>query len=452
MNRRLSIIGSGYVGLVSAACFAERGIDVTCVDVDQQKIDLLNRGIVPIYEPRLSEMVARNIDSGRLRFTTDISTVAQASIIFMAVGTPSLQEEGSVDLSYIYQAARDIAPYMSPSTIVSIKSTVPVGTVKEVSHIIQQLRPDIEFDVCSNPEFLREGSGVHDFMNPDRVVIGAERETVHSAMSALYQSAIGPDARIVCTTPQSSELIKYASNSFLAVKLAFINQIADLCEKTGADIQDVAKAVGLDKRISPYFLQAGPGFGGSCLPKDTKALIYMGKQYGASQDVVNAAVISNASRYPAMCEKIITSCGGDIKGKKIAVLGVAFKAGTDDMREAPSLYILPELQKAGAHIAAHDPHAMKQAAAMIHDVEWCQNPDDAIRNADVLVVLSECEEFRSLNLARTASLMRNQNICDLRNLLNAGDAIRAGFNYRAIGHTPVAPVNVRLALPNRTLG
>ncbi|HRC27609.1 MAG TPA: UDP-glucose/GDP-mannose dehydrogenase family protein, partial [Alphaproteobacteria bacterium] len=357
---RIGMVGTGYVGLVSGTCFAEFGIEVVCVDKDSQKIARLNAGEIPIYEPGLEDLVAKQVAAGRLSFTTEIAqAVRGADAVFIAVGTPPRKNDGHADLSYVWQAARDIAAHAQAYTVVVTKSTVPVGTAREIEKILRQTRPDGDFDVCSNPEFLREGAAINDFLRPDRVVLGATSERAVEVLRALYRPLFLNETPIVVTTPETAEITKYASNAFLATKISFINEIANLCEKAGANVQDVARAMGLDGRIGSKFLHAGPGYGGSCFPKDTLALAQTGRDFGAPQRIVETVVQVNADRQKAMAEKIVAACGGSVKGLKIGVLGVAFKPNTDDIREAPSLVILPALIQAGARVHAFDPAAME---------------------------------------------------------------------------------------------
>ena len=377
---RIAMIGTGYVGLVSGACFSEFGVDVVCVDKDADKIARLRNGEIPIYEPGLDTLVENNVRAGRLSFTQDLATaVAGADAVFIAVGTPSRRGDGHADLSYVHGAAEEIAAALNGYTVVVTKSTVPVGTGREVASIIAKTRPDADFDICSNPEFLREGSAIDDFMRPDRVVIGADTERAREVMKALYRPLFLIETPIVFTSLETSELIKYAGNTFLATKITFINEIADLCEKVGADVHDVAKGIGLDGRIGRKFLHPGPGYGGSCFPKDTLALVKTARDAGAPLRIIETVVDVNAKRKTQMAEKIIAACGGSVAGKTIAILGVTFKPNTDDMRDSPSLVIVPALQAAGATIRAFDPEGMAEAKPLLSHVDWCDDAYDAMR-------------------------------------------------------------------------
>lgn len=434
------MIGTGYVGLVSGTCFAEFGIDVVCVDKDASKIDRLNKGEIPIYEPGLDALVARQIASGRLSFTTSVAdAVRDADAVFIAVGTPPRKFDRAADLSFVYQAARDVAAVMQGYTVIVTKSTVPVGTAREVERIVRETRPDGDFDICSNPEFLREGAAISDFMRPDRVVIGAESERAQDVMRAIYRPLYINETPIVFTGLETAELSKYAANAFLATKITFINEIANICEKAGANVQDVARAMGLDGRIGSKFLHAGPGYGGSCFPKDTEALLRIGEQYGAPQRIVESVVKVNEERRRDMARRVIAACDGNVRGKKIAVLGVSFKPNTDDLREAPSLYVIPLLQDAGAVISAYDPAAMEEAAKEIPGVTWCKDSYGAIDGADALVILTEWNEFRALDLDRIGAMMKDKLICDFRNIYKSSDATKNGFRYISIGRQDVTP-------------
>ena len=430
----IAMIGVGYVGLVSGTCFAEFGVGVTCVDKDQSKIDRLLKGEIPIYEPGLDAMVAKQIAAGRLRFTTEIAdAVKDADAVFIAVGTPPRKFDRAADLGFVYGAAREVAQAMQGYTVIVTKSTVPVGTAREVERIIRETRPDGDFDVCSNPEFLREGAAINDFMRPDRVVIGAETMRAQDVMRQIYRPLYLNETPIVFTSLETAELTKYAANAFLATKITFINEIANLCEKTGANVQDVSRAMGLDGRIGSKFLHAGPGYGGSCFPKDTEALLRIGEQYGAPQRIVESVVKVNEERRRDMARRVITACDGSVRGKKIAVLGVAFKPNTDDVREAPSLYVIPLLQDAGAKVSAHDPAAMKVAAEELPDVTWCSDVYEAANQADAVVILTEWNEFRALDLEKLGSLMRYKRVCDFRNIYKPEEMEAEGFHYVSIG-------------------
>ncbi len=431
---KIAMIGTGYVGLVSGACFAEFGPDVTCVDLDADKIERLLRGEIPIYEPGLNALVAKGVKSGRLSFTTDLAkAVSEADAVFIAVGTPSRRGDGHADLRYVEAAAIEIAKSLQGYTVVVTKSTVPVGTGRRVAELIQAANPTAEFDVASNPEFLREGSAIGDFMRPDRVVIGAETDRARAVMHALYRPLYLMETPVVMTTLETAELTKYAANAFLAVKITFINEIADLCEKVGANVQDVARGMGLDGRIGKKFLHAGPGYGGSCFPKDTVALVRTAQEYGAPARLVETVVQVNDTRKGAMASRVITACGGSVRGKTVGVLGVAFKPNTDDMREAPSLAIVPALQDAGATVRAYDPAAMHEATTLLPGVHWCADAYDVAVGADVLVIITEWNEFRALDLDRIGASMTRKVLVDLRNVYRGEDVRALGFAYTSIG-------------------
>jgi len=431
---RVAMIGTGYVGLVSGVCFSEFGVDVVCVDKDQSKIDRLNKGEVPIYEPGLDDLLDKNVKAGRLSFSTDIAeTVKDADAVFIAVGTPSRRGDGHADLSYVYAAAEEIALAMDGYTVVITKSTVPVGTGNEVEDIIRKARPDADFNVVSNPEFLREGSAINDFMRPDRVVIGTSSERAQDVMRELYRPLYLIETPILFTTRKTAELIKYAANAFLATKISFINEIADLCEHVGTNVQDVAKGIGLDGRIGSKFLHAGPGYGGSCFPKDTLALVRTAQDAGSPLRLVKTVAEYNNQRKRNMAGKIISACGGSVDGKTIAILGLAFKPNTDDMRDSPSLDIIPELQKAGASIRAYDPEAMDEAKALLQNIEWCENAYDTMEGADALAIVTEWNEFRALDLDRVQSLLEKPVLVDLRNIYKPEEMAAAGFQYTSIG-------------------
>lgn len=437
---RIVMIGAGYVGLVSGTCFAEFGISVVCVDKDRTKIDRLQRGEIPIYEPGLEDLVKKQVTSGRLSFTTSVAEAMKgADAVFIAVGTPPRRFDRAADLSFVYQAARDVAAAMEGYTVIITKSTVPVGTAREVARIIRETRPGGDFDVCSNPEFLREGAAISDFMRPDRVVIGAESERAREVMQAIYRPLYLNETPIVFTSLETAEVTKYAANAFLATKITFINEIANLCEKVGGDVQDVAKAIGLDGRIGSKFLHAGPGYGGSCFPKDTEALLRIGEQYGAPQRIVESVVKVNEERRRDMARRVIAACDGAVRGKRIAVLGVSFKPNTDDIRDAPSLYVLPLLQVAGAEVAVYDPVAMEQAAREIDGVAWCKDPYEAAEGADAVVILTEWNEFRALDLARLGSVMKEKRLCDFRNVYKPEEISGTGFHYISIGRPDIMP-------------
>ena len=437
---RIAMIGTGYVGLVSGACFSEFGVNVTCVDKDAGKIGRLIEGEIPIYEPGLEALVASNVRAGRLSFTTDLApAVRDADAVFIAVGTPSRRGDGHADLSYVYSAAEEIAHAMDGYTVVVTKSTVPVGTGDEVERTIRDARPDADFDVVSNPEFLREGSAINDFMRPDRVVIGTDSERAREVMRQLYRVLYLIETPIVFTGRRTSELIKYAANTFLATKITFINEIADLCEHVGADVQAVAKGIGLDGRIGRKFLHAGPGYGGSCFPKDTLALVRTAQDFESPLRIVETVVDINDTRKRQMADKIIAACGGSVENKAIAILGLTFKPNTDDMRDAPSLDIIPALRAAGATVRAFDPEGMHEARAMLDGVEWCDSAYDTMTDADALVLVTEWNQFRALDLERVRSLLKRPVMVDLRNVYNPDEMAAAGFYYSCVGRPSVAP-------------
>ncbi len=433
---RIAMVGTGYVGLVSGACFSEFGVDVVCVDKDANKIDKLNNGEIPIYEPGLNSLIAKNTEAGRLSFTTDLpAAVKGADAVFIAVGTPSRRGDGHADLTYVYDAAREIASAMNGYTVVVTKSTVPVGTGDEVEKIMRETSPEGKFNVASNPEFLREGSAINDFMRPDRVVIGALDEKVQEIMRNLYRPLFLIETPILFTARRTAELIKYAANTFLATKITFINEIADLCEQVGADVQDVAKGIGLDGRIGSKFLHAGPGYGGSCFPKDTLALVKTAQDFDRPIKIVEAVVEVNKNRKRHMADKIVNACGGSVKGKKVAVLGLTFKPDTDDMRDSPSLEIVPALIEGGAEVSAFDPQGMDEAREMLDGVNWCESSYEALEGADVVTLVTEWNEFRALDLERVKASMSNPVMVDLRNIYNPEEMVDAGFEYYCIGRT-----------------
>ena len=432
---RIAVLGAGYVGLVSGACLADFGHFVTCVDLDVGKIERLRRGEIPIYEPGLDDLVASNAHAGRLTFTTDLDpAVAEADAVFIAVGTPPRKGDGHADLSYVYGAASAIAKAMKGFTVVVTKSTVPVGTGDEVERIIREVNPGAEFAVVSNPEFLREGAAIADFKEPDRVVVGVEDERARAVMGEIYRplAAIAP---LVFVSRRSSELIKYASNGFLAVKIAFINEMADLCEAVGADVMDVAHGIGLDKRIGSRFLNAGPGYGGSCFPKDTLALMKAARDHGSPVSLIEATVNANDNRKRAMARKVVAACGGDVRDKTVAILGLTFKPDTDDMRESPAISIIQALQDRGARIVAYDPQGMEAASQILEKVEYRDNAYDVAANADVAVVVTEWDEFKALDLGRFGSLMRHRVLVDLRNIYRVEDVSDHGFRYASLGRS-----------------
>ena len=431
---RMAMIGTGYVGLVSGACFSEFGIDVTCVDQDADRIAALSQGRVPIFEPGLKAMVESNMRAGRLVFGTDLpEAVTGADAVCIAVGTPSRRGDGYADLSYVYAAAEEIAAALDGYTVVVTKSTVPVGTGREVERIIRKLRPDADFDVASNPEFLREGSAISDFMRPDRVVVGTDSERARGVLRDLYRPLFLSETPVVFTTLETSELVKYAANAFLATKITFINEMADLCEKLGANVDDVAKAIGLDGRIGRKYLHPGPGFGGSCFPKDTLALMRTAERCGARARIVEAVVAVNDARRKSMAERVSAACEGSVEGKIIAVLGLTFKPNTDDMREAPSLDIIQALVAAGARVRAFDPEGMEEANKLLDGVVLCDDAYQTMEGAEALVIITEWNEFRALDLGRVKSLLKRPVMVDLRNIYRPDEMAAAGFDYHSIG-------------------
>ncbi len=433
---RIVMLGAGYVGLVSGTCFAEFGVDVTCVDPDEGKIARLHDGIIPIFEPGLDDMVKKNVTAGRLTFATSLAKCAPAvDAIFIAVGTPTRRGDGHADLSYVYQAAKDIAAYLKPDnfTVVVTKSTVPIGTGREVERIIREANPKADFAVASNPEFLREGSAIGDFMRPDRVVFGTNSPKAAEVMRALYRPLYLIETPIVEMTLESSELTKYAGNAFLATKITFINEIADLCEKVGANVQDVAKGIGLDGRIGKKFLHAGPGYGGSCFPKDTLALTRTAQEKGSPIRIVETVIDINDKRKKAMAKRVIEAANGDVKGKKVAILGVSFKPNTDDMRDSVALDVIPALQAAGATIQAFDPVAMQEAEKLLPGVVWTKDAYEALSGASVAVILTEWNEFRALDFARARKIMAAPVLVDMRNIYKPADMAKTGFAYTSIG-------------------
>jgi UDPglucose 6-dehydrogenase len=431
---RIAMIGSGYVGLVSGACFAQFGHDVVCVDNAADKVARLRKGEMPIYEPGLDKLVTDNMRAGRLSFGTGLGeAVAAADAVFIAVGTPTRRGDGHADLSYVYAAAAEIADAIRGYTVVVTKSTVPVGTGREVARIIREAQPAAEFDVCSNPEFLREGAAIEDFMKPDRVVIGVESERARDIMAGIYRPLNLIQTPMVFTNIETAEVTKYAGNAFLATKITFINEIADLCEKVGADVHDVARGIGLDGRIGRKFLHPGPGFGGSCFPKDTLALAYTAREVDAPQTIVEQVIEINNSRKKKMARKVIDFCGGSVSGLTVGVLGLTFKANTDDMRDAPSLDIVPALQAAGARIVAFDPEGMTEAGRMIPGIAFAKTAYEAATGADVLVVITEWHEFRGLDPRRLKEAMRRPRIVDLRNIFDPEEMRGQGFAYEGVG-------------------
>jgi UDPglucose 6-dehydrogenase len=441
---RIAMIGTGYVGLVSGACFSEFGVSVTCVDKDADKIARLQRGEVPIYEPGLDQLVTVNKAAGRLSFTTDLAAALDGTdAVFIAVGTPSRRGDGHADLSYVFAAAGEIAEVLAARpgsrTVIVTKSTVPVGTGRRLENILAQRLPANAFDVASNPEFLREGSAIQDFMRPDRVVIGTDSEHARTVLRALYRPLYLLETPVVFTTIETAEMIKYAANAFLATKITFINEVADLCEAVGADVQDVARGIGLDGRIGRKFLHAGPGFGGSCFPKDCEALVRTAEEVGSPLTMVERVLEINNARKRSMADRITAACDGSVTGKTIAVLGLTFKPNTDDMRESPSLSILPLLIEAGATIRAFDPEGMDEAKKLLPNLDYCGDAYQAIEGADALVLLTEWNEFRALDLVRVRSLLRAPVVIDLRNIYQPEEMTVAGFVYHSIGRAAAAP-------------
>jgi UDPglucose 6-dehydrogenase len=431
---RIAMIGTGYVGLVSGACFSEFGHEVVCVDKDRGKIANLEAGEIPIYEPGLDQLVAGNTAAGRLSFTTDLAAAAAgAEAVFIAVGTPRDNENDRADLSHVFSAAREIAAALDGYTLVVTKSTVPVGTGREVARVIREARPEAEFDMVSNPEFLREGSAIDDFMRPDRVIIGTENERPVEPMRQLYRPLYLIETPILFTGLETAELTKYAANAFLATKITFINEIADLCDRVGGDVHDIARGMGLDGRIGRKFLHTGPGYGGSCFPKDTLALAQTGREAGAPLRLVETVIEVNDRRKKGMAERVIAACGGSVAGKRIAVLGLTFKPNTDDMREAPSLEIVPRLQAAGATLAVYDPAGMAAAKPLFQDVVWCEDAYETMAGAEALVVITEWNQFRALDLERVRALMKTPVMVDLRNMYTPAVAAAAGIRYHCVG-------------------
>ena len=429
---RIAMIGTGYVGLVSGACLSEFGHDVVCIDKDASKVETLRQGRIPIFEPGLDEVVATNVKAGRLSFETDLARgLKGAAAVFIAVGTPSRRGDGHADLSYVFAAAEEIAQALTSYAVVVTKSTVPVGTSRKVEEIIRNVNPKADFDMASNPEFLREGSAIEDFRRPDRVVVGCDTDRAREVMREIYRPLYLHETPILFTSRESSELIKYAANAFLATKITFINEMASLCEKMGADVQDVARGIGLDRRIGSKFLHAGPGFGGSCFPKDTLALVKTARDAGAPSLIVEAVVAVNDARKEDMARKVEAAFGG-VKGKTIAVLGLTFKPNTDDMRDAPSLVILPYLQKAGAVIRAYDPEGAKEAAKLM-PLEFCPDAYAALAGADGVVILTEWNEFRALDLGRMKAALKTPLMVDLRNIYRPALMADAGFRYVSVG-------------------
>ena len=433
---RIAMIGTGYVGLVSGACFSEFGHHVVCVDKDAGKIDALKQDRIPIYEPGLDDVVADNVSAGRLSFTVDLpAAVKNADVVFIAVGTPSRRGDGHADLTYVFKASEEIAAAIDGYTVIITKSTVPVGTGEKVEETIRRIRPEADFDVASNPEFLREGSAIEDFRRPDRIVCGTTSDRARAVLRELYRPLYLNETPMLFTSRETSELIKYAANAFLATKITFINEMADICERVGANVQDVARGMGLDGRIGSKFLHAGPGYGGSCFPKDTLALIKTADQVGAPSRIVEAVASANDARKERMTTKIVDAFGG-VKGKTIAVLGLTFKPNTDDMRDSASLVILPELEKQGATIRAYDPEGMTEAKKLL-DVEMCPDAYAALEGADGVIILTEWNEFRALDLRAAKRLLKQPLMVDLRNIYRPDEMAKAGFSYVSVGRPSV---------------
>ncbi|MBT05766.1 MAG: UDP-glucose 6-dehydrogenase [Rhodospirillaceae bacterium] len=435
---QITMVGTGYVGLVSGVCFSEFGLEVICVDKNHSRVEQLKQGQVPIYEPGLDDLVRSNIGSGRLKFTQDLEMAFANSVAtFIAVGTPSRRGDGHADLSYVYTAAKEMAPYLPNGVVVVTKSTVPVGTGDQIEETIATARPDLKpgigFDVVSNPEFLREGSAIEDFMRPDRIVVGAASERARSVLRQLYRPLFLRDTPFLFTDRRTAELTKYAANAFLATKITFINEMANLCEATGANVQDVAKGMGLDGRIGSKFLHAGPGYGGSCFPKDTEALVQMGRDFNAMPKIVDTVALVNSERPEQMAKKVIEACEGNVSGRKIAVLGLTFKPNTDDMRDAPSIGIISFLQNAGAQIYAYDPAGMAGAKKILQNISWGDSAYSVIKGASALVIATEWNEFRALDLERLKCLMKDPIIVDLRNIYRPVEMEDAGIKYVSVG-------------------
>src|SRR5690349_19619513 len=434
---RVAMIGAGYVGLVSGACFADFGHQVTCIDKDAAKIGALRGGDIPIFEPGLAELVDTNVRQGRLQFAVEPSGIGQAEAVFIAVGTPSRRGDGHADLSFVYQAIREIAPLLSRTAVVITKSTVPVGTGDEIENILREQRPDAEIQVVSNPEFLREGAAIQDFKHPDRIVVGSDDGRAREILAEIYRPLYLNAPPIIYVSRRTAELIKYASNAFLATKITFINEIADLCEQVGADVQEVARGMGLDNRIGAKFLHAGPGFGGSCFPKDTSALIKTAHDHGVPLRLVEAVSTANEQRKRAMARKVVQALGGSVRGKTVAVLGLTFKPNTDDTRDSPAIPLITALHDLGAIVRGYDPAGMEQAKPHLPDVYYCQSAYSAAEGADAVVIATEWEQFRALDLTRLKRLMVQPVIVDLRNIYRADEMRRAAFRYLPIGRTGV---------------
>ena len=431
---KICMIGAGYVGLVSAACFSEFGWTVTCVDNDPERLAQMAEGRSPIYEPGLDELMARNMQSGRLKFSGDLGpAVKEADIVFLAVGTPMRRGDGYADLSYVYAAVDELAPHLQGFTVITTKSTVPVGTSREIEKRLSELRPDAAYAVCSNPEFLREGSAIQDFTHPDRVLVGTDDDRAQDLMTQLYKPLSLRNSPVVFVSRESAELAKYTANAFLAMKISFINEIADLCENVGANVQEVASAIGKDRRIGDKFLHPGPGYGGSCFPKDVSAIVRTAREARTPLSLIEQVQTVNDERKIAMATRVEQLAGGSVRGKTVAVLGVTFKPNTDDMRDAPSLVIVPMLQERGATVRVYDPQGRKQAEPLFDGVVWCESSLEAIDGADVLLVLTEWNEFRALDLHKAKSRMSGDVLVDLRNIFKPSEATAAGFRYSGIG-------------------
>ena len=433
----VTMIGAGYVGLVSGACFADFGHQVTCVDKDAAKIAALKRGEIPIFEPGLAELVESNVRQGRLEFAAEASRIGEAEAVFIAVGTPSRRGDGHADLSFVYQAVREIAPSLSSTAVVITKSTVPVGTGDEIENILREKRPDVEIAVASNPEFLREGAAIQDFKHPDRIVVGSDDDRARKFLAEIYRPLYLNEPPIIFVSRRTAELIKYASNAFLAAKITFINEMADLCEQVGADVQEVARGMGLDNRIGAKFLHAGPGFGGSCFPKDTSALIKTAHDHGVPLRLVETVSAVNEQRKRAMARKVVQALGGSVRGKTVAVLGLTFKPNTDDTRDSPAIPLITALHDLGAAVRGYDPAGMEQAKPLLPDVHYCQSAYSAAEGADAVVIATEWEQFRALDLGRLKKVMTQPVIVDLRNIYRSDEMRRAAFRYIPVGRAGV---------------
>ena len=434
---RVTMIGAGYVGLVSGACFADFGHQVTCIDKDAAKVAALKRGEIPIFEPGLDDLVEANMRQGRLEFAADTSRVKEAEAVFIAVGTPSRRGDGHADLTFVYEAVREIAPLLSPTAVVVTKSTVPVGTGDEIERILRELRPDADIQAVSNPEFLREGAAIQDFKHPDRIVVGTDDARARTVLGNIYRPLYLNAPPLLFVSRRTAELIKYAANAFLATKITFINEVADLCEEVGADVQEVARGMGLDNRIGSKFLHAGPGFGGSCFPKDTSALLKTAQDYGVALRIVEAVTAVNDQRKRAMARKVVTALGGSVRGKTVAVLGLTFKPNTDDTRDSPAIPLITALHDLGATVRGYDPAGMEQAKPQLPSVVYCNSAYSAAEDADAVVIATEWEQFRALDLQRLKDIMARPVIVDLRNIYRTDEMKRANFRYVAIGRPGV---------------